>query len=120
MVFAEIRGDTTVNGFNRRIPPVVRRQGAHRRFQRTERGGDRDARLMPVSPSPLYQPLFEAISAFGTVGPDRGSPPTSPVAGKIVLVVLMYLGRVGPQTLGAALVLREPERSRPARSGGTL
>ncbi|HEX2112561.1 MAG TPA: hypothetical protein VHF67_13525 [Gaiellaceae bacterium] len=26
MVFAEIRGDTTVNGFNRRIPPVVQRQ----------------------------------------------------------------------------------------------
>jgi trk system potassium uptake protein TrkH len=110
MVFAEVRGDTTVNAFNRRIPPVVQRQALTIAFIALNAVVVGTLVLMAVSPYPLYQSLFEAISAFGTVGLSTGITGDLPDAGKIVLIVLMYVGRVGPQTLGVALVLRERER----------
>jgi trk/ktr system potassium uptake protein len=110
MVFAEVRGDTTVNAFNRRIPPVVQRQALTIAFIALNAVVIGTLILMAVSPYPLYQSLFEAISAFGTVGLSTGITGDLPDAGKIVLIVLMYVGRVGPQTLGVALVLRERER----------
>jgi trk system potassium uptake protein TrkH len=110
MVFAELRGDTTVNAFDRRIPPVAQRQALTVAFVALNAVVICTLILMAVSPFPLYQTLFEAISAFGTVGLSTGMTADLPDAGKIVLIVLMYLGRVGPQTLGVALVLRERER----------
>lgn len=50
--------------------------------------------------------MFEAVSAFGTVGLSTGLTGTLTPAGKWVIVVLMFLGRVGPLTLAAALVWR--------------
>ena len=44
------------------------------------------------------------------MGLSAGITALLPDAAKLVLVVLMFLGRVGPATLGAALVLRERRR----------
>jgi trk system potassium uptake protein len=54
--------------------------------------------------------LFESISAFATVGLSTGITDDLNVVGQAVLIPLMLLGRIGPLTLGAALVLRERER----------
>jgi trk system potassium uptake protein len=43
--------------------------------------------------------MFEAVSAFGTVGLSTGITASLSGAGKLVLVALMYVGRVGPLTL---------------------
>ena len=43
--------------------------------------------------------LFEAISAFGTVGFSYGITPSLTTGSKIVLTVLMFFGRVGPMTM---------------------
>jgi Trk-type K+ transport system membrane component len=51
--------------------------------------------------------LFEVISAFATVGLSTGITPAMPPAGQVVLILLMFIGRLGPVTLGAALALRE-------------
>ena len=51
--------------------------------------------------------LFEAFSAFGTVGLSTGITFTLPDLSKYVLVALMYLGRVGPFTLALAFALRQ-------------
>jgi len=51
--------------------------------------------------------LFEAVSAFGTVGLSVGVTPSLSVAGKIVVSLLMYIGRVRPLALMASLSLRE-------------
>lgn len=110
MVYAEIRGDTTVNAFRRRIPPVVQRQALTVAFIALNAVVIGTLLLMAVSPFTFNQTLFESISAFGTVGLSTGITADLPDFGKIVLIVLMYLGRVGPQILGAALVLRERER----------
>ncbi len=47
--------------------------------------------------------MFEAVSAFGTVGLSTGITPSLSAAGKLVLVVLMFIGRVGPLTLVLAV-----------------
>lgn len=49
--------------------------------------------------------LFETISAFGTVGLSANLTPQMPVVGKIVLMVLMFCGRVGPVSAVAAMAV---------------
>lgn len=44
----------------------------------------------------LVNIAFESFSAFGTVGLSMGLTSTLSVIGKIVIVVLMFVGRVGP------------------------
>jgi Trk-type K+ transport system membrane component len=55
----------------------------------------------------LDRSLFEAVSAFGTVGLSTGITGNLPPAAEVVLVILMFLGRLGPLTLGSALALRQ-------------
>lgn len=43
--------------------------------------------------------LFEACSAIGTVGLTTGITPFLTSAGKIIIMILMFAGRVGPTTL---------------------
>ncbi len=47
--------------------------------------------------------LFEVVSAFGTVGLSAGITPALSVVGKIVITVIMLIGRVGPLAIGFAL-----------------
>lgn len=51
--------------------------------------------------------LFEATSAFGTVGLSAGVTPALSAAGKSLIIFLMFAGRVGPLTLGMALLGRK-------------
>ncbi|WP_404988688.1 TrkH family potassium uptake protein [Clostridium culturomicium] len=51
--------------------------------------------------------LYETTSAFGTVGLSLGVTPTLSGAGKIIIMTLMYLGRVGPLTVVLALLNRK-------------
>jgi trk system potassium uptake protein TrkH len=55
--------------------------------------------------------MFEAVSAFGTVGLSTGITASLSGAGKLVLAALMYVGRVGPLTLVLAVGPR-PGRGR--------
>ncbi|HEX37795.1 MAG TPA: hypothetical protein ENG70_02920 [Candidatus Cloacimonetes bacterium] len=49
------------------------------------------------------QIIFEAFSAFGTVGLSMGITPLLTSIGKLAIIALMYLGRVGPLTIAFAL-----------------
>lgn len=51
--------------------------------------------------------MFEATSAFGTVGLSTGVTPFLSSLGKIVIVFLMFAGRIGPLTLALAIGSRE-------------
>ncbi|MBN1517931.1 potassium transporter KtrB [Candidatus Sumerlaeota bacterium] len=55
--------------------------------------------------------LFEAVSALGTVGLSMGLTSSLTDLGKIVIIVLMFAGRLGPMTMGIALFLRNPKAS---------
>jgi trk system potassium uptake protein TrkH len=62
----------------------------------------------------LESPLaltFEAVSAFGTVGLSTGATSRLSDWGKLLVVGAMFVGRIGPLTLGFALAVRE-RRSR--------
>ena len=51
--------------------------------------------------------LFEAFSAFGTVGLSTGITPELGAPGKVILIVTMYAGRIGPVTLLVALARKQ-------------
>jgi trk system potassium uptake protein TrkH len=44
----------------------------------------------------FFAVTFEAVSAFGTVGLSMGITPTLEVGGKILIIALMFVGRLGP------------------------
>lgn len=62
------------------------------------------------NPATTDDVLFEVVSAFGTVGLSTGITDDLPAAGQLVLVALMFLGRLGPITLASALALRDRVR----------
>jgi trk system potassium uptake protein len=51
--------------------------------------------------------LFDTVSAFGTVGYSTGIVPEMSVAGKAILMIVMFIGRLGPLTLALALAPQE-------------
>lgn len=61
---------------------------------------------------PLLPVMFEVMSAFGTVGLSVGLTPELTTAGKLILSVIMFAGRLGPLTLALALAQTAP----PARA----
>ena len=62
---------------------------------------------------PMKQCLFETASAVGTVGLTLGLTPSLGLFSHIILMLLMFFGRVGGLTLMyAAISERKPEVSR--------
>lgn len=54
--------------------------------------------------------LFEATSAFGTVGLSMGLTPELTPAGRILIILTMFAGRLGPLTIAFAITKRrKPE-----------
>lgn len=49
---------------------------------------------------------YEVASALGTVGLTRGITPLLSSEGKIIIIICMYLGRIGPITLATAITAR--------------
>ncbi len=47
--------------------------------------------------------IFEEISAFGTVGLSTGITPMLSNAGKVIVILSMFIGRVGTLTVAFAL-----------------
>lgn len=55
----------------------------------------------------LEQIIFEQISAFGTVGLSTGITPYLTIAGKLWVILTMFVGRLGPLTIGLLVLERE-------------
>jgi trk system potassium uptake protein TrkH len=55
--------------------------------------------------------LFETVSAFGTVGLSRGLTQGLTEPSKVAIIITMFLGRIGPLTLGLALSQRVHEQT---------
>ena len=56
---------------------------------------------------PFLHLLFDTVSAFGTTGLSTGVPSQLSLAGKILFMITMFVGRLGPLTLALALAPRE-------------
>jgi trk system potassium uptake protein TrkH len=55
----------------------------------------------------LLEVLFESVSAFGTVGLSTGITGGLTIPGRYVIILLMFVGRVGPLTLLSASTSEE-------------
>ena len=49
--------------------------------------------------APLLYTLFETISAVCTVGVTANLTPTLSFLGKVIIMLLMFIGRIGPMTV---------------------
>ncbi|SLN36278.1 TrkH family potassium uptake protein [Roseisalinus antarcticus] len=58
----------------------------------------------------MFDLLFEVVSAFGTVGLSRGATADLDIIGQVIVACIMFLGRVGPLTLGFFLATRSSPR----------
>ncbi len=57
----------------------------------------------------LVQVLFEITSAFGTVGLSTGITPDLSPASKILLVLIMFIGRLGAMTIASMWSFKQPK-----------
>ena len=103
---------TVIN--NRQDPSVFKRRLAHETIQKA-------LAVMLVSLTMLFistlllatfsegsilDILYETTSAIATVGLSRNLTPTLNLAGKIIITVTMYLGRIGPITMAIVFGMR--------------
>ena len=58
----------------------------------------------------LVDALFEMTSAFGTVGLSTGITPDLSVGSKVISIVVMYIGRLGPLTIASLWYFSRGER----------
>jgi len=110
IVWAEVRGDPEVTAFRRRVPTTVQRQALTIAVLAVNAVVIGTLLVMATNDIEFLDALFECVAAFTTAGLSTGVTPGLNGFGQGVLIVLMFLGRVGPLTLGVALVLRERER----------
>ena len=69
--------------------------------------------LMITDPEfPADQILYETVSAYATVGLTMGITPYISSTGKIILIIMMYLGRVGFMTIISAFARRRTPGAR--------
>jgi trk system potassium uptake protein TrkH len=107
VVWAEIRGQTDATAFRRRISSHVQRQALTVVLLAVGSVGGGVLILLSVTSFPLQDVLFEVISAFGTVGLSTGITAELPAGGQLVIIALMFIGRVGTITVASALALNE-------------
>lgn len=107
IMLTELRGEGAVNIFGKRLSRAVHRQAITVVLIAVAAVVAATVGLMLVTGLELDRVLFEAVSAFGTVGLSAGITGDLPPAGHLILIVLMFLGRLGPLTLGSAIALRD-------------
>jgi trk system potassium uptake protein TrkH len=72
-------------------------------LQLTELGGA----AHPVIRGKFLELFFEAVSAFGTVGLSTGVTSQLSLPGKLVIIVVMFVGRLGPLAVAVAVTRRK-------------
>jgi len=106
VVRAELRGDPDVTGFDRRIPHQVQRQAVVVVLLATGAVVITTIGLSWLTDFTLQDVAFESVSAFGTAGLTMGITPHLTAPGQMLTALTMLVGRVGPVTLGTAMILR--------------
>jgi len=112
VIWAEVRGEQDVVIGRRRIAETVQRQALSVALLGVAvvAGGTLALVATAHNPLPLEKILFEVTSAFGTVGLSTGITPGLPMPAHLILIVLMFVGRVGTIATATALALRSKPR----------
>jgi len=110
IIVAELRGDTAVNMFGKRLPRSTHREALTVALLSVALVVASTLAIMLLSPFSFDRVLFEVISAFATVGLSTGITADLPAAAQLILILLMFIGRLGPVLLGSALALTVQKR----------
>ncbi|MFI6839014.1 TrkH family potassium uptake protein [Nonomuraea africana] len=110
VIWAEMRGEPEVNIGHRRLPETAQRQAISISLISVALVAVSTYVMLVLTPHTLDQVLFEVVSAFGTTGLSTGITAQTGTAGQVLLVLLMFVGRTGPLTLGSALALKDRTR----------
>ena len=104
-IAAYIRGEESVNIFNRKIEDeaVKRSYNGATLYLFAAIAGIIIIMQQGIG---LGAAAFEAVSAIGTVGLSKNLTPSLNVASKITVIALMYIGRVGSMSIAMALSRR--------------
>ncbi len=107
---AEIRGHQDVNVLDRRIPNTTVRVAISVAMISLGAVLVGTMALQGLTDLELDLALFEVTSALATVGLSANVTPGLGAAPQLLLIALMFLGRVGPVTLASSLTLRNTAR----------
>jgi trk system potassium uptake protein TrkH len=110
IVWAELRGRPDVEIGRKRVSTETQRQALTIVFLSLGIVTAGTILLILTTPFTFEQSVFEAISAFGTVGLSTGITSSLPDAAKYSLILLMFAGRIGPLTFASALAARSTTR----------
>ncbi|QYF93606.1 TrkH family potassium uptake protein [Massilia sp. PAMC28688] len=111
LVVAELRGQPDSEAYGRRVGTSAQRQAITVVALGSASIVIGTTILLSLSDASTDRIIFEVISAFSTVGLSTGITADLPPAGQYVLIVLMYLGRIGTVTLATSLILSERRMS---------
>lgn len=107
VIAAEVQGERDVEVHGRRIDDRAIRQALTVALLGVGAVMAATLALVQMTDHALDLVLFEAVSAFATVGLSAGITADLPDAGQLILIGLMFLGRLGPITLVSAIAMRE-------------
>lgn len=110
VIWSEVRAETDVVVGRRRIAESTQRQAITVALLGVATVAVGTLALLILTDQPLDRVLFETISAFATVGLSTGITATLPPAAQVVLVMLMFVGRVGTVVVASAMALAERPR----------
>lgn len=108
--YSEARGFEEIQSFGRRIPVESLRLAVSIFIWGGLIVATASVTILHITDYSLDIVLFEVISAFGTCGLSTGLSAELPDAGKIVLALTMWAGRVGTVTLAAAIAMTNTKR----------
>jgi trk system potassium uptake protein TrkH len=108
-VRATLKGFKNTIVFNRRIPAETVRRAFAITFLALALVAVAIFGLKEIEKFGLTEIAFETFSAFGTVGLSMGITPYLSSLGKIIIIITMFIGRVGPLTLLLALATEQKE-----------
>jgi potassium uptake TrkH family protein len=111
VILAELRGEPDVTIGRRRIAESTQRQAMTVALLGVALVSGGTLGLIEATDGvDLQAALFEVTSAFATVGLSTGITPTLPDTAQMILVLLMFVGRVGTIAVGSAIALNTRRR----------
>jgi trk system potassium uptake protein len=110
VIWAEVRGEDDVVVGRRAVTRSAQRQALTVALLGVAAVALGALAILVMSRFGLDAVLFESVSAFATVGLSTGITAALPVSAQVVLMCLMFVGRVGTITVASALALRSRHR----------
>jgi Trk-type K+ transport system membrane component len=110
VLWSEMRGEPDVRVGRRRVPAPNHRQALAIALLSIGMVVASTFLMLALTDLDFDAVLFDTISAFATVGLSTGITPELPTSAKLLLVGLMFIGRIGPLTVASALAVRERPR----------